>query len=223
MGLFEKARYLSDGQLRAILEPGAAVPDEVLRRAIIELDAYRRELTQQLGTHAKEEAFISQQIAGRSAAVAMWRARRHLADERGRADLAEAALRRAEQEAAEGGALEKRSGALRGAIANLTVGLDKVDRTLRLVREKKRRLEAMRCGGAPAGATDDRDGLAGADSAVIAGFAGAPPAEDTVEAEFRRLEHEEVTRHVGRRAGSAPPPGGAPLGGGAPGSGVGEK
>jgi hypothetical protein len=48
VGLFEQAKHVADAQLRATVEPGAACPDGVLRRAILEVDAYRRELARSL-------------------------------------------------------------------------------------------------------------------------------------------------------------------------------
>jgi hypothetical protein len=191
LGLFEKAKHLADAQLRALLEPGAAVPDEVVKRAILELDGYRRELAAQLAKHANEEAFLANQIADRAAKVALWRERRTLAQERARTDLADAAAARAEQEAAERAAIEKKRAVLQSAIANLTVSLGKVERTLKLLREKKRRLEATRRGGAPL----DAGKVAGEESGLVR-FPVLPADADALEEEFRRLEHEEVTRRL---------------------------
>jgi hypothetical protein len=216
MGLFERARHLADARLRSLVEPGAVVPDDALRHAILELDGYRRELVAQLEKHRREEVHLSTQVAARSAGLALWMARRALAHEHGRADLVEAASRRVERERADRDEMERRRATLQSAIANLTVSAEKVERSLRLLRAKRREQAvagtstgpAAGAGRAPA-AAPPRTALepSALDDPVLRSLGGgleAPPVpEDPLEAEFWRLEHEEVARHIEGRLGPA--------------------
>ena len=156
-----------------LVERASAASEEELKQAILEVDRYRRDLSKSLSEHANEEAYLGRRVAERKASLALWGSRRELAREGGRGDLVAEADARARAEEAELEALERQRAQLSTAIAHLTVNLSKVTRTLGLLREKRR----------------------------IAAAAGARPSAppDPIEQEFRRLEHEEVTRHVDRR------------------------
>jgi len=230
MGLFERTRHLADARLRALTEPGGGLSVEAVRRAVIELDGYRRELGQQLAKHRREEFRLFEQAAERSAGLALWQARRSLAHEHGRSDLVDAATRRAERERAERADLESRRTTIHGAVANLVVNLEKVERSLRLLRSRSR--ADADAGASAAGdriggpATSTKESRVASDAATLApgpesstavptalddpvlaalgmGLETPPPEapSDPIEAEFQRLEHEEVARHIDRRIG----------------------
>lgn len=187
MGLYEKARNLVDTQLPALLEPGTPVPEDELRRYILEVDGYRRTLAKSLSQKANEEANLRRQTAERSAQLALWRARVVLARERGREDLAVEALARAAKEQAEREAIERDRELLAAAIANLTVSVEKLARTLQLLHEKRR----AQAGGAVPERAPARN---------VAPLEAAPGREvDAVEEAFLRLELDEVTRQFDRR------------------------
>jgi len=204
MGLYEKTRNIVDANLRALLDSGARISEAELKRLILELDEYRRELSKSYAVHANAEAYLCGQIAERHAAAVRWRERRELARERGRLDLAATAEARAEREQAEHERLERQRRGLASAIAGLSVSLEKVDRTLRLLRAQRRREDL----GVPTGAGASPSFPAQAQGLVAAEPQAAEPSQpvlaafgsvDADEIEFLKLEHDEVTRTIGSR------------------------
>jgi phage shock protein A len=197
MGLYEKAKNLTEAQLRALFEPGAPVSEARLRALILDVDRYRRDLVRSLAERTNEEAYLARQLADRSAQLALWRARRELARERGREELAREAEAREKSAEVARASIERSRAQLATEIAKLRAGLDRVERTLRLLRKKRRSLEPH-----PAAALAPEDAAAAA-----AAETPAPPlaGPDLVEEEFQRLEHEEVTREIGRRRKPAGP------------------
>ncbi len=190
MGLFERTIRICGGDMEVLLGPNP--PEDLLKRLILELDAYRRDLVQSIATHSKEAEWLEAHIAERSAALALWRARLQLARQNGRDNLARAAEERGAEELAARDEFEKRQGTLRATIANLQVNLDKVERFLKHMREKKR---SSASGAVRLSAEEQRQLAAnGFGGPIQAGGTFAPP--DPVEEEFRRLEQEEVAQHL---------------------------
>ncbi len=185
MGLSEQTRYVLVNDLKGLVEKDVELSPEKLRRVTLHLDQYRRELVLSIQRHSNEESYLAKLLAERAAAVALWRARLHLARDRCRDELVSPAQERLSKEEGLHDGMRERHSHLTRTIADLKVSAEKVERTLRLIRRKHRRKNAS--------------GLSETEQANLtqSGLIPAVPAElhgtrDHIEAAFRALELEEV-------------------------------
>lgn len=196
MGLQEKASYLLSKDMHALLQSGEAWTPEQFRAFILSLDGYRNSLRLSLRRHTTEEEHLSRRLDRSELAIATWTERVELARQRA-PDYLDAAAERLEKERSQAEQLREQHRVLSRALANLKANLEKVERSLRVVRRKKRLLVEL---GSQGAGEDTMSNLRTA--AFLAEQASGGRKElDPLEAVFQALEHAQVAGRFKRDGG----------------------
>ena len=152
MGIFEKARSITDTDLR-ILVQDSGDPEESLRRHILSLEESHRQLRSSQGVMDRQRHWLESSAERKLSLAEEWQRRAEASREQGREDLSNHALERKQE-------LMRSMGEDRRQLEALRPELAEVERRLEDLREKIRKARSVReslfgkSDDAPADATD---------------------------------------------------------------------
>ena len=151
MGIFEKARAITDTDLRILVE-GSEDPEESLRRHILNLEESHRQLRGSQGVMDRQRQWLESSAERKLSLAEEWQRRAEAASRQGREDLANHALERKQE-------LMLSMGEDRRQLEALRPQLGETERRLEDLREKIRKARAVRerLFGKPDDAAEPRD------------------------------------------------------------------
>ncbi len=136
MGLFERAKNITDTNLRILVEKSGD-PEEALRRHILTLEESQRQLRGSEGVMESQRQWLESSAERKLSLAEEWQRRAQAAERQGRADLASHALERKEE-------LMRSMGEDRRQLETLRPQLEETSRRLEDLREKVRKARAVR-------------------------------------------------------------------------------
>ena len=96
MGIFEKARNITDTDLRILVQESGD-PEESLRRHILSLEESHRQLRSSLGVMDRQRHWLESSAERKLSLAEEWQRRAEASRERGREDLSNHALERKQE------------------------------------------------------------------------------------------------------------------------------
>ena len=136
MGLFERARNITDTNLRILVEESGD-PEETLRRHILSLEESQRQLRGSEEVMARQREWLESSAERKLTLAEEWQRRGEASEGQGRADLASHARERKEE-------LMRSMGEDRRQLEALRPQLEETSRRLEDLREKVRKARAVR-------------------------------------------------------------------------------
>ena len=136
MGLFEKARNITDTDLRILVQESED-PEESLRRHILSLEESHRQLRTSEGMMDRQRRWLESSAERKLSLAEEWQRRAEAAGRQGREDLASHALERKQE-------LMLSMGEDRRQIEALRPQLEETERRLEDLREKIRKARSVR-------------------------------------------------------------------------------
>ena len=201
MGIFEKAKNITDTDLRVMLEDSSE-PDQTLRRHILSLEESQRQLKSSQGFLERQRAWLEASAERKLRLAEEWEGRAASAARQSRDDLARHARLRKKE-------LLRSMGDDRAQLEHILPQLAELDGRLGEVRQKILKAKSVRArffDGETTAAPDDVDGQAPHEPA------SPPPAPDDsrrlTESERQELDDElaDLKRRMGRKEKSGDPP-----------------
>jgi hypothetical protein len=204
MGIFEKAKNITDTDLRVMLQDSSE-PAQTLRRHILSLEESQRQLKSSQGFLERQRAWLEASAERKLRLAEEWEGRAASAARQSRDDLARHALLRKKE-------LLRSMGDDRAQLEHILPQLAELDGRLGEVRQKILKAKSVRARffdgetTAPAPVPDD------ADARTAGAAASPPPAPDDsgrlTESERQELDDElaDLKRRMGRKEKSGDPP-----------------